>query len=1006
MPVFTAIAAGVASIATAIGFTAAAATVAGAVAAFAARTLLTIGITKLLVNRKGNKAAGTQDAGARIQLPPSTDNKLPVVYGSAFIGGAITDAKLTTDQKTMYYVVSLAEVTDTTAGSAYTYGNIYYDGKLVTFDGTDPAKVISLTTNTAGTPEVDTKIAGSLFIYLFTNGSSSGVNTGGQSAITILSDAGIPADIRWNSSLYTTGGQSPTMTNTAFAIVKVIYNQDSGTTNLGSLTVQLTNSLKQPGSVLKDYMLNTRYGCAIPLASIDTASLSALDAYSAQTIIYVPVGGGSATQARYEINGPLNTGIDCMTNLQNIVDSCDSWLQYSELNGQWKVVINRSYTDFTTLNALYSVDDDNLIGGIEVNPLDLNGTYNIMEVQYPNKYIKDQTDFQTVSLFTSYPSLLSPNEPVNKLIIQYPQVNNAVQAKYLGLRRLLQGREDLVINFATDYSGIQVEAGDVIKVTLSQYGWTDKLFRVSNVVEEKYPDGSLGARITAFEYNDTIYADNAIQDFIPAANTGLTDPNIIDKPDPPTFSLNVANTISQLTVDGVVPLKGQILYMDFNYGNTANALEHLYYATVSGNGEPLTANSNVDINMTDLPTGNYYWSITAKNNSVGVRSNASANFVVWPGPSVTQWDGNTGGITGNNIQANTITNNNLVDATIQGNKVASNTISSNNLTITGVVANTYVSVANLNVDAAGRIISVSLGSATALDIQYANGTQYGVANLKITGAASVTQTAAGNVTLDIDYQGNLVLDATSFGPEGTNTFANVTTYFGSTSINNQCLIPGTYQNDGTGNATTYTLTLPDDYFPAFYGTASTTDGFLANSSGVTTYYFPHETVWQIIGETIAGNTEIGLHGWFPVLQSTVPTGNAGDTGNLYRNSQIYNSGGALTVLADANVELWYAPFVNRLNGVGGNNDSQWIVYYPEMQVVDLVADRPFTISLPMSYFKGNTNIGQGEAHGIAGDGFNRLQRMGWAVRAPDAGNVYVIGGSQVIIYNGTLQSIL
>lgn len=992
MPVFTAIAAAVTSIATAIGFTAAAASVAGAVAAFAARTLLTIGITKLLVNRKGNKAAGTQDAGARIQLPPSTDNKLPVIYGSAFIGGAITDAKLTTDQKTMYYVVSLAEVTDTTAGSAYTYGNIYYDGKLVTFDGTDPAKVISLTTNTAGTPEVDTKIAGSLFIYLFTNGSSSGVNTGGQSAITILSDAGIPADIRWNSSLYTSGGQSPDMTNTAFAIVKVIYNQDSGTTNLGALTVQLTNSLKQPGSVLKDYMLNTRYGCAIPLANIDTASLAALDAYSAQTIIYVPVGGGSATQARYEINGPLNTGIDCMTNLQNIVDSCDSWLQYSELTGQWKVVINRSYTDYTTLGALYSVDDDNLIGGIEVNPLDLNGTYNIMEVQYPNKYIKDQTDFQTVSLFTSYPSLLSPNEPVNKLIIQYPQVNNAVQAKYLGLRRLLQGREDLVINFATDYSGIQVEAGDVIKVTLSQYGWTNKLFRVSNVVEEKYPDGSLGARITAFEYNDTIYADNAIQDFIPAANTGLTDPNIIDKPDPPTFSLNVANTISQLTVEGVVPLKGQVLYMDFNYGNTANALEHLYYATVSGNGEPLTANSNVDINMTDLPTGNYYWSVTAKNNSVGVRSNASANFVVWPGPSVTQWDGNTGGITGNNIQANTITNNNLVDATIQGNKVASNTISSNNLTTTGVVANTYTTVANLNVDAAGRIISISTGSTTSWSINYDGGTSYGVSNLTVTGPASVTG-SAGNVTLDIDY-GNTYVQAEVFAP-ATGSYPNICNVT-TGSINTKVRIPGGLENDGTGNYVSYTLTYPDDYNPWYFETSSTANGFLANSS--LGEYNPAGAGLQKISSNSAV-TGRGLYGWYAVTRATV-NGNVPGTTDPLKETIVWGTT-TIEVFADANTEIWCAPYAQRYDSANNTYDN--IVTYQAVNIISVLENRPTTLEVPIYWFRGNNTTNSTKSRSIGAN--LDLHAMGVALRVPDsAANVFVQNGSTILFYDPALKN--
>ena len=97
MPIFTAIAAGVTALATAIGFGAAAAATIGAVGAFAARTLLTIGITKLLTNRTGTTAAGASDTGARVQLPPSTNNALPstklpccnecfksIVYGPKF----------------------------------------------------------------------------------------------------------------------------------------------------------------------------------------------------------------------------------------------------------------------------------------------------------------------------------------------------------------------------------------------------------------------------------------------------------------------------------------------------------------------------------------------------------------------------------------------------------------------------------------------------------------------------------------------------------------------------------------------------------------------------------------------------------------------------------------------------------------------------------------------------------------------------------------------------------
>ena len=67
MPIFTAIAAGVAAIAGAIGIGAAAASAIGAVGAFAARTLLTIGISKLLSNTTDSQAGGVAIHQQQIQ---------------------------------------------------------------------------------------------------------------------------------------------------------------------------------------------------------------------------------------------------------------------------------------------------------------------------------------------------------------------------------------------------------------------------------------------------------------------------------------------------------------------------------------------------------------------------------------------------------------------------------------------------------------------------------------------------------------------------------------------------------------------------------------------------------------------------------------------------------------------------------------------------------------------------------------------------------------------------
>ena len=673
MPVFTAVAAAVSA---AVG-----GGIFGAVAGFAARTLLTVGITKLIANRTNSSAAGTQDAGSRIQLPPATNNKVPVVYGTAYMAPIITDAKISEDQKTMWYVCTLAEVTDT---GSYTFGDIYWGGKKVVFDGTDTAKVVQLETN-SDPVQVDDKVNGKIYIYKFPNGSASGISTGGTDAITLLSDSSIPADLRWNSALYTSGGQSASMTDLAFLVVKVVYDTNAGTTNLATMNVELTNSLTKPNEVLFDYMTNDRYGCAILPADVDTASLDILGDYSDELITYIPVGGGTATQPRYRINGPVNTGQNCLSNLQSLVDACDSWLQYSELTGAWTIVVNKPYNwDGTVIGDLFLIDSSILISGINVNPIDLNNSYNVLEVQYPNTNINDQTDYNVINLIDYVPSVMSYNEPPNQLTVQFPQVNDYIQSTYLGIRRLLQSREDITIDCTLDYSGIQIQAGDVVRVMFEPYGWDGlefpdgKLFRVSQVQEAKLDDGSLGARITAFEYNGTVYYDDPLNDFIPASNTGLTDPNIFSAPGTPTVATNplTDGNVKSFKVTSTVPATGSVLYMDFNYGTTTDVAGHKLYKTVSqGDGTPYTATTSVNIDINDLPPGTYYWSTTARNNQAG-RSSGSSTAYIWGGPGVTTYDPSTGngGIDFNNMNGSLSRRQILNQIVVQVPSISTNTV--------------------------------------------------------------------------------------------------------------------------------------------------------------------------------------------------------------------------------------------------------------------------------------------------------------------------------------------
>jgi hypothetical protein len=137
---------------------------------------------------------------------------------------------------------------------------VTFIGKKVIFgDLGDTGKVTSMETN-SNPIQIDNQVNGKIYIWRFPNGSSSGIDTGASNAITIMSDSstggGIPDGERWDggsspsTSIYTSNGQSATMTDTAFMIVRVEFNQDAGTTGLGALNIELTNSIEKPGEVI------------------------------------------------------------------------------------------------------------------------------------------------------------------------------------------------------------------------------------------------------------------------------------------------------------------------------------------------------------------------------------------------------------------------------------------------------------------------------------------------------------------------------------------------------------------------------------------------------------------------------------------------------------------------------------------------------------------------------------------------------------------------------------
>jgi hypothetical protein len=630
MPVFTAIAT---SIVTAVT---GATVVAGTWAAFAVNVIaagLGYGTSRLIAGSDRTRNNSLTNQGVRVTVPPASENKIPVVYGSVWQQGIITDARISNENKTMTYVLVLSEKTQT---GTWSVGDIYWGESKLSFkpDG------FTVASSTDPDGQTNTNLDGLVRIRVYAGGVESenqifpGPNP--ENARTILGES---------DSNYT-------LRDLVFAVVQLDYNSEKNVTGLPVIKFQLNNTLKNPGLVWYDYMTSTRYGAGIDSSFIDTVSSTELTNPNSlrmwsdnQTglIQYESDGTTPLVQPRYEINGILNTNNTILSNLEKINLSSASWTTYDYTRGLWRVVVNKP-ADNTEKSAARLFNDDNIIGEVTVTATNLEDQYNSFESEFADRKQRDQYGYEREELT---PEQRNSNEPDNQLRVRYDLINNNVHAKRLARIDLRQSRVDLVVTFAADYSALQCQVGDIIKITNPVYGFEDDLFRITRIREIEADSGSLLAEIIALEYSDETYEEDSITEFedkpisdIPlfGSSSSLIAPDeptllsSIDTAAVPYFIISVQIPASSQPIDTVELFQSQD---NINYEFLAQSRSA---ATV------YTAGDNVTIKITGLPSGTYY--IKARLGSRSRYSNLSATGLIltWaPNP--------TGSIVGQNFNA-------------------------------------------------------------------------------------------------------------------------------------------------------------------------------------------------------------------------------------------------------------------------------------------------------------------------------------------------------------------
>jgi hypothetical protein len=474
----------------------------GSIAVGAVAAGLAIGTSKIL--GLGPPRPG-EDPGLKIQLPPSTDNKVPRMYGRNYTGGTIIDAEIKNSNKTMAYALVISEYN---SNDVWTVNSIYRGDAQLFFNA---ANVISMIDPNATS---STNIANKMRVRVYAGGSAAAnqifpttnkVNAYGG---TNTSKSG--QFLNWTAA--------NTMTDLVFAVVEMDYDAENDLVGLGAITFDINNALNEPSNVLLDYLRNDRYGAGISNTIIDTASFNNWYNYADANVSYIDTSNVTLQHSRYQIDGALSTFNSVIQNIGKICLSGGAFFTYNAKQGKFGVVVNRAASNTELANA-FVFSDDNILGSISITSTDLFNVFNQIEIEYPSVNQRDQTDTYFAEID---PSIRNSNEPDNKLSYRLDMVNDRTRVGQLANVDLNQSRINTIIELTADHSSMIVDVGDVVKLTLPLYGYNEKLFRTMKVSEDEGDDGTLSFKFTLLEYDADVYDDLLTQEDLPLPVTGIT----------------------------------------------------------------------------------------------------------------------------------------------------------------------------------------------------------------------------------------------------------------------------------------------------------------------------------------------------------------------------------------------------------------------------------------------------------------------------------------------------
>ena len=245
-----------------------------------------------------------------------------------------------------------------------------------------------------------------------------------------------------------------------------------------------------PALCLLDYLTNEIYGCKIPLSSIDLDTIKTEANYCDELVTVKDSEGLTRQQKRYCCNGVINTEDNCLNNMNKILASMRGMLIFSA--GKYKLKIDKLES------ATFEFTESNILGDWTIS----GGTKRMIANKIVARFFNSYNRFiETLAVVTDESFVEEDSGFTHEQQLSLHFVSQPQRANILAQMHLKQSRQAWSVEFKANLSSLQVEVGDVVNITNSQAGWTQKPFRVVNIELEDTDT----LRFLCSEYDDSVY---------------------------------------------------------------------------------------------------------------------------------------------------------------------------------------------------------------------------------------------------------------------------------------------------------------------------------------------------------------------------------------------------------------------------------------------------------------------------------------------------------------------